>query len=136
MELENHLVRIIADWHGYQATVELSILQLAKIFGTDGEVIRELGFGNEEYESRCDETRACVERFPNIQVADRELEFGSVTVTEHVETKPGFVQILAEDIVGWDNEGMSIEVPRVVFDQLKGGFRVFVRPFSVVLRAR
>ena len=150
--LENHnTVKIVGDCFGHQVTMEISILQLAKIFGTDKEISQEVenDFGSTEYEDKCDETREYVKKFPEIKVWNNELEFGYVSVEDQKWVKefrenkfqeksinPKTIGIYAEDIVGWDNEGIRIDFPKEIYDKdLKGKeFRVFVSPFSVDLR--
>ena len=134
-------VKIIGDCLGHRVTIKISVLQLAKIFGTDKEVVQEVGdgFGSEEYEDRCDETREHIKRFPEIDVLRDELEFGYVSVEDETWAKrsadPQTIGIYAEDIVGWGNEGIRIDFPKEIFNhKLKGKkFRVLVSPFYAVL---
>lgn len=152
--LENqNTVKIIGDCFGHQVTMEISILQLAKIFGTDKEISQkvETDFGSTEYEDKCDETREYVKKFPEIEVWDKELEFGYVSVEDQKWVKefrenkfqeksinPKTIGIYAEDIVGWDNEGIRIDFPKEIYDkELKDKkFKVFVSPFYVDLRIK
>lgn len=140
--LENqNTVKIIGDCLGHHVTMNISILQLAKIFGTDKEVGGELGndFGTEEYEDKCDETREYVKKFPEINVWNKELEFNYISVENEgwakKSTNPETIGIYAEDIVGWNNEGLRIDFPKEIYNQKlkEKKFRVFVSPFSVEL---
>lgn len=150
--LENqNTVKVIGDCFGHQVIMEILILQLAKIFGTDKEVLKEVenDFGSTEYEDRCDETREYVKKFPEIKVWNNKLEFDYVSVEDQKWVKesrenkfqeklinPETIGIYAEDIVGWGNEGIRIDFPRELYDkELKDKkFGVFVSPFSVDLR--
>jgi plasmid maintenance system antidote protein VapI len=83
--LENqNTVKIIGDCFGHQVTMEISRLQLAKIFGTNKEVLKKVenDFGSKEYEDRCEETREYVKKFPEIKVWNNELGFGYVSVED------------------------------------------------------
>lgn len=144
MELlkNQNTVKIFGDCFGHRVIMEISIFQLAKIFGTDKEIVQEVenNFGTEEYEDKCNETREYVKKFPKIDVWDKKLEFDYVSVEDESwaqrTTDPNIIGIYAEDIVGWNNEGIKIKFPKGVFDQeLKDKkFKVFVNPFSVELR--
>ncbi len=152
MELleDGNTVKITGDCFGQEVVIEISILQLAKIFGKDKEVVQEIesDFGSEEYEDRCDETREYIKRFPEIDVQDKGLEFGYVSVEsrswvkefrenkfQKQPTKLEMIGIYAEDLVGWNNEGIRIDFPKEIFNrELKDReFKVFVSPFSVEL---
>jgi len=128
---------------GHHTKIEISILQLAKIFGTDrkvGNKLSEIGFGSEELEDECDETRDYVKKFPEITVWERELEFPEVSVEDESwaerSTDPEIIWIHAEDIKGWSNEGLRIDFPKKIYDsELKGkNFGVYATPFYVYLR--
>ena len=71
---DNITVKIIGDYLKNKIIIKLSILQIAKIFGTDKKIIDKLDFGSIEDEYKCDETREYVKKFPNIDVLDREIE--------------------------------------------------------------
>jgi len=51
-------------------------------------------------------------------------------------TDPNIIEIYAEDIVGWDNEGIRIKFPIELYKKLLEGknFKVFVKLFSVEFR--
>ncbi len=139
---DQNTVKIVGDCFGHEVLIEISILQLAKIFGTDREVVQEAedDFGSKEYEDKCNETREYVQKFPEIDVWNKELEFSYVSVENEGwarrSTNPETIRIYAEDIVGWNNEGIRIEFPKEIFNQkLKDKkFRVFMSSFAVELR--
>ncbi len=142
MKLDNDgiTVRIIGEAFGYKIPMKVSILQLAKIFGADKEVGEEcesIGFGSEELEEKCEETRKLIEKFPNIKVWNNEVKFDYSSVEDSSwkskSSNPNIIWVYAEDIVGWNNEGILIDFPKELYDKrLKGkNFEVFVKPFSV-----
>jgi hypothetical protein len=67
------------------------------------------------------------------------VEFGFVSVKNKLSAKkpanPDTIRMYAEDIVGWNNEGIRIDFPKEIFSQkLKDKeFKVLVSPFSVSL---
>ncbi len=109
--------------------IKMSILQLAKLWGTDRKITEELDrdFGSEELEYQCDETRELVSKFPNIKEENNELDFdcysivGSTLDRDNPERK--FVTIFVEDIVGWDNEGIIIKFPTELYNSTFEGKR-------------
>lgn len=137
MELseDRNTVKIVGECSGHKVRMEISILQLAKIFGTDREVGDEcerIGFGSVELEDKCAETRELIKKFPDVKVWERKIEFTYVRASARDEKS---VDIYAEDLVGWSNEGLRIDFPKEIFDsELKGKFRVFATPFSVKLK--
>ena len=150
---DQNTVKIIANCFEHRVVVELSILQLAKIFGTDKDVFEtmETSFGSTKYEERCDETRRYVQRFPEINIENNTVEFRYVSVTDQeyraenmqyqaqeASNHPETISVYAEDIVGWDNEGIRIRMPRKIYEnELKGTrFGVLVRPFSIDLKTK
>ncbi len=131
-------VRIIGEAFGYKIPMKVSILQLAKIFGRDKEVVEECGkagFGSEELEEKCEETRGLIEKFPDIKVWDNKLKFDYVSVEDNSwkrkSSNPDVIQVYAEDLVGWNNEGILIALPKELYDkELRGKqFEMFVKPF-------
>jgi len=136
---DRNTVKIIGDCFGSLVVIEISILQLAKVFGTDRNIGQEIGsnFGSKEYEDKCEETREYIKKYPNVEVWDKEIEFKDVSVDIENATRksmyPETVGIYAEDIVGWDNEAVRIYFPEKVYNQtLKDKkFKVFVSPFFV-----
>jgi len=134
---DNNTVRITAVCLGKEASVEMSILQLAKIFGTDTEVVEELlvnDFGTEELENKCVETKSLLSRYPDINVCGDEIELVFLKVEEKGENS---VIIYAEDIGGWNNEGIIIELPSAIYDaELKGkNSKVFASPVKIEFKA-
>ena len=139
MELskDGNTVHIDADAFGHKIDITLSILQLAKIFGTDGEVAGEYlksGFGSVELEDKCNETREFVKAFPNITVWDNKVEFRDISISEGDTEET--LKIFGEDISGWSNEGIMIIFPKKLYNKTLENkkFRIFVAPFFVDLR--
>ena len=143
MKLDNDeiTVKTTGEAFGYKIPIKLSILQLAKIFGTDREVGEEcesIGFGSQELEEKCEETKELIKKFPDIRVWNNEVKFDYTSVEEisrkSVSSNPNVIQIYAEDIVGWNNEGILTDFPKELYDkELKcKKFEVSVKPFSVI----
>jgi hypothetical protein len=145
MELKDDeiTVKIIGEAFGHKINMKISILQLAKIFGTDqkvGEECESIGFGSFELEEKCEETRELIKKFPNIINGwTKEIKFDYVSVEDGLwkdrSKDPNIIWIFAEDLVGWDNEGILIDFPKEIYDKMLKGkeFEVFVRPLSLVL---
>jgi len=150
---EGSTVRILGNLFGEDILVELSILQLAKVFGTDKDILGlvEKSFGSEEYERECNGTRKYVRSFPDIDVFDKEIEFfghkfliKNSLVDENrqnnLERISPFeletIGIYSEEIVGWNNEGLRIDFPKELFNRfLKDKeIRIFMNPFYLDLR--
>jgi hypothetical protein len=116
---------------GYSVTIKMSIIQLAKIFGTDRELsgLDYDGLVSGELEDNCKETREFVQKYPEIQVWDSFILFDSISVKE-VENN---IQIFAEDISGWDNEGIYITIPKEIFEKIVNSkiLELFVDPFGI-----
>ncbi len=114
--LENkRKVKIIGYCEGISVEIELSILQLAKVFRTDRKVLKrqeKYGWGNEEFEDKCRETKKLVENYPNINILDKSIKFGQINLTQkkifYDKKQKICIQIYAEDIFGWNNEGLII----------------------------
>jgi hypothetical protein len=125
---------------GHNVKIEVSIIQLAKIFGTDREIADEATLNPEECEKKCKETKEYAKKFPDIAVWDKELEFREVSVEDEswteISADPKIIMIYAEDICGWDNEGIRIDFPIKVYNsELKGkNFGVYVSPFYADLK--
>jgi hypothetical protein len=126
-ESDDNIVQIIGICQEQEAKAELSVLQLAKIFGSDKKVISEVenDFGSVEYEDKCEEIKALIKSFPNIKTAEKEIEFDYVSIGN---IKENAIEIYAEDIVGWNNEGLRIDFPFEIYDKYLQGkkFKVFM----------
>src|SRR3989344_3704857 len=63
-------VSILSEYISEEVTIKMSVLQLAKIFGVDKEVIKEMegnkccGYGSVELEEKCKEIREVIKKFP------------------------------------------------------------------------
>jgi hypothetical protein len=148
MELypDNNTVCITCNNSGHEVIIELSILQLAKIFGSDTKVISEIEnkFGTDEYEDKCAETRQLVKEFPKIKANNKELEFFDNTVSSTNEDleflkkfpiKEESIRLYGEDIGGWNNEGIRIRIPKVLYNQFLANkqFKIIAEPFKIKL---
>jgi hypothetical protein len=119
---DNVTVEIIGDCFGHKINIELSILQLAKIFGADKDIGAKLqteGFGSEELEKQCNETRELIEKFPDIKYWNNKVEFTDPSVSNwEQENNKEFIGIFAEDLCGWSNEGIGIKFPTKLYDEI------------------
>src|SRR3989338_1115947 len=147
LEEDEITVIIIGEAFGYKIPMKMSILQLAKIFAIDrvvGDECESTSFGSEELEDKCEETRELVRNFPNIKLWNNKIKFDYVSVTDNSndrdssDMKDKVVSIYAEDLVGWNNEGIKISFPKELYvKQLKEKkFDVFVKPFSLILKIK
>jgi len=133
---DKRTVFIDGDCYGKEVKIKLSILQLAKVFGTDRELAQDVehSFGSEEYEDGCIETRKYVEKFPKISVWDREIEFSGCG-GENREKKE-VILIWGEDMGGWDNEGVQITFPQELYDRILEGkdYSISMTPFRIIFK--
>ncbi|MGD9276800.1 MAG: hypothetical protein PVJ67_06535 [Candidatus Pacearchaeota archaeon] len=138
---ENMQVKILGESvssnsHGEKVDISMSILQLAKVWGTDREVSDlENGFGSWELEKQCEETKKLINKFPEVKFWDKEVE----CYESKIGGKNGDnIEILGEDISGWNGEGISIEMPFEVYDKEINGkdFDIILTPFTIILRIK
>ena len=121
MQDDERTVLIIGDYNNFEIKIKMSVLQLAAIWGTDKNVIKELdrGFGSEELEDRCEEVRNLIKKFPNVKVEHNKLVFDSYSfideTIDRASPEKKFVSIFIEDIVGWGNEGIEIKIPKDLY---------------------
>ena len=121
MQDDERTVLIIGDYNNFEIKIKMSVLQLATIWGTDKNVIKELdrGFGSEELEDRCEEVRNLIKKFPNVKVENNKLVFDSYSFIDETIDRDSpekkFVSIFIEDIVGWGNEGIEIKIPKDLY---------------------
>jgi hypothetical protein len=110
---EGNTVNIIGD---LGINIKMSILQLAKVWETDKSVMSKLenNFGSNELENQCKETRDLIKKFPDIKFDEKEIKFDDISFRE---TKEENIRIYAEDIVGWNNEGITIEMSKKIYDE-------------------
>ena len=74
---------------GEKAEIKMSILQLAKIWGTDRISVSEVedSFGSDELEDKCDETREEVKKFPDFEFWNKEIKIEDVSVSSDKNNK-------------------------------------------------
>ena len=110
--------------YGEKIIIDISILQLAKLWSTDRKIAEELeleGFGSAELEEKCTETLGLLDKFPEISIWDKEIEFGEVSFLgkpndRDLEDNEGkIVRIYAEDLVGWNGEGVEVKLKKEVY---------------------
>ncbi len=117
---DKRTVLIIGDYKGNSIQIRMSILQLAKLFGVDKEVMKNLIFGSEELEDRCEEVKKLIKKFPYIEVKEQQLDFERYSIIDETtdidSPEKEFVSVFVEDIVGWGNEGIRINIPKEIYD--------------------
>jgi hypothetical protein len=107
--------------------IKMSILQLARIWGSDRKITDEavFHFGSEKLEMQCNETRELIKKFPNIKLEEKEIKISFVDIlTKDNKT----LKIFGEDICGWNNEGIKIEMSKKIYDENLDG-----KEFSMIL---
>lgn len=119
--------------------IKMSILQMAKVFGSDTELASEVDndFGSEEYEDRCLETKRLVTQFPEISVWNKKLHIENDVQVRDLDANT--VQVTTQDIAGWDNEGITLSVPKAFYTTyLKPlePLQMSVSPFSLHLKRK
>ena len=109
---------------GKEIKTEISILQLAKIWETDKEVLKELRktwFGSKELESKCLQTQKLIKKFPKIPTRNNEVSFDYTSVKDNIINtdsqgkKEELVKIFAEDLNGWEGEGIIITLRKETY---------------------
>ena len=142
---DGRTVRIKGKYSDEELEIDLSVLQLAKVFQCDKEVLKELeisGFGSEKLEDKCVEIKEVIKKFPNVEIGDFEINAGSVSEINERDRYSGKnyqgVWLVAEDICGWFNEGIRIRFPERLFEQeLKGkAFDLILKQDSIELRPK
>jgi hypothetical protein len=123
--------------YGQEIKADLSILQLAKVWGTDRKIADELsstGFGSHKLEDKCTETKNLIKKFPNISLWNKKTKFDYVKLTDSKK------MIYAEDIVGWNNEGIRIKISKKIHDYLSEKsnkkLSLYMTPFKIKIIAR
>ncbi len=139
MELldDSKTVKIIGDYKQKEIIIKLSILQLAKVFNSDKDVLKELNettWGSTKLEDKCDETKDLVEKFPDVDIKNNEVK------VEYISLKPkskknSFLNIYGEDLCGWRNEGINIRFPKRFYNkELKDkDFYFILKQDSIIL---
>mgnify|MGYP001573041172 FL=1 len=100
-----------------KAIITMSILQLAKIWGADKENVSDAdnNFGSEKLENQCDETRELVNKFPDVKFGNKEIECQDNTIISDKDNNK--IDLLGEDISGWENEGVLVRIPKEIYDK-------------------
>jgi hypothetical protein len=121
MSLENNncTVKILGDFIASEVIVKMSILQLAKIFNSDKSIIEKVKgayFGDGQLEEKCIQTMELVKKYPNINVKGEAILLNRITSFDVSRNESGKIlsktaEIFAEDLSGWSNEGIRIEMP-------------------------
>jgi len=117
---DKRTVEILGDYNGKEVIIELSVLQLAKFWNTDKEVLKKLeksGWGSEELEDECKETRELVEKYPNIKVEWKPLVIKPPRNGVNWNKEKDIMCAWAIDISGWKNEGIGIIFPLPLYPE-------------------
>ncbi len=127
---------VSANYFGEDVDVKMSVLQLAKMWGTDrnaGEACEESGWGSKELEDKCDETKNEIKKFPDVKYWNKEIECYEGGV---INNEGEMVDIYGEDISGWNNEGIIMKMSKEIYDKEIGEkkFKVILNPMTITLR--
>jgi hypothetical protein len=132
LSFDGRTVFIKGDFFGEVVDVKLSVLQLAKVFGSDKIIAQEAeqNFGSEELEDKCTETRDVVKNFPNIDVWTNNVELSDCWI-DSSEIDKGIIRIFGENMCGWENKGILIRMSREIYGKVLGGkdFKIILTPF-------
>ena len=127
--------------------IKLSVLQFAKVFQCDKEVLKEQeanGWGSIELEDKCEEIREIIKKFPSGRIRKNEIKVDYVSIKDNSrdrdssDMKEKIVRIYGEDLSGWENEGIMIKFPVDSFRKdLQGKeFDFILKPDSIELRKK
>ncbi len=144
---DERTVKIIGGYKNEEMEIELSVLQLAKVFQCDKEVLKEqeeYGWGSEELEDKCEEIRDIIKKFPNVEIGKNEINVGYTSVVnksidrDSEDMKNQVVRVFGEDLCGWGNEGIMIRFPVELCKQdLQGKeFDFILKQDSIELRVK
>lgn len=123
---DERTVKIIGEYKNKEMEIKLSVLQLAKVFQCDKEVLKEqekYGWGSEELEDKCEEIREIIKKFPNVEIGKNEINVGYTSVVnksldrDSEDMKDQVVRVFGEDLCGWGNEGIRIKFPIELYQQ-------------------
>jgi hypothetical protein len=130
--LADNTVEIIGEFQGQAVPIRLSILQLAKAFGTDKDVVSEVDFGSAQLEERCTETRAIIERFPDVELNGIEVELTDIGIHQaNDDLHEHLIVVIGEDLYGWSGEGVQVHLPIPIYERELEG-----KKYRMVLKAR
>lgn len=106
---------IEAECENKKCTVELSILQLAKVWNVDKEIVEEAEerFGSTELEKKCNEIRKIISKFPKVKIPENKINLDSTSfvIDNKPEASKEFINFIGEDLCGWSNEGIIVKMP-------------------------
>lgn len=142
---DKRTVGIIGEYRGKEIEIELSVLQLAKVFQCDKDVLKEqerYGWGSRELEEKCEEIIDIIKRFPNVKIVENKIGVEDISVIDnskikyYLNTKENIVKIFGEDLSGWENEGIKIRFPADLYRQdLEGkDFNFILKQDSIELK--
>lgn len=123
---DERTVKIIGEYKNKEMEIKLSVLQLAKVFQCDKEVLKEqeeYGWGSEELEDKCEEIRDIIKKFPDVEIGNNEIEVGYTSLVnksldrDSEDMKDQVVRVFGEDLCGWGNEGILIRFPVELYNQ-------------------
>ena len=142
---DERTVKIIGEYKNKEMEIELSVLQLAKVFQCDKKVLKEqeeYGRGSEELEDKCEEIRDIIKKFPNVKIGKNEISAGYISVVnksidrDSENMRDQVVKVFGEDLCGWANEGIMILFPVELYNQdlLGKEFDFILKQDSIELR--
>lgn len=140
---EDHSVLIVGQSHSHTIQIKMSILQFAKICGSDGDIASDVqaDFGSQEYEDKCTETKRLVTLFPTIPIWDKDLLIDEEVevFNDGIPNTSETIQLVTEDIVGWDNEGILLTMPKEFYNlhvKHLHPIQMIISPFKVFLKSK
>jgi uncharacterized secreted protein with C-terminal beta-propeller domain len=143
MKIDFKKIKLSKDKNSVEITgtpdtkIKMSILQLARIWGLDKKITEEalFHFGSEKLEMQCNETRELIKKFPKIKLEGREMKISSVDILTKDDK---ILKIIGEDLCGWNNEGIKIEMSKKIYDKNLDGkeFSMRLNPKEIELRIK
>jgi len=113
-------VRIHGDYDNEKIIIELSVLQFAKICQLDKEVVEraQQEFGSHALELACEETKKAIGQFTQIEYEELFVFEKSELLEESItENHNPTISLCAEDLQGWDNEGVVVTLPLDIYEE-------------------
>ena len=101
---DNLTIMINGKYNEHCININLSSLELAKLFETDLKIVEEATnkFGSNELEKNLKEIREVVEKYPNIKRTDNKIILKDVKIKKKAN---GSIELISEDdICGWEGE--------------------------------
>ncbi len=127
---KDRLVEINCDCEGQKATVEISILQLARVYRCDKKVLEKLEeqiFGSYELEQECKEILEIIKNYPSVKINRDKIICEDVRFDVNLKERVIFnsenmtCSFYSEDLVGWNNEGILVTIPAALFKEKLDG---------------